>query len=100
MEPPFKNGPIVSLFTDDLDQHPLLSSAVKLAVEDLLPPSKIQLAVGNGDDHFAPHHLPFDVRIGIIFPCVIVPVLVERFMRRQPLQKKRRNPLTTPARRR
>jgi hypothetical protein len=44
------------LLPDNLDEHRLPPSAVKLAVEDPLPRAKAEPAVGHGDHHFAAHH--------------------------------------------
>jgi hypothetical protein len=63
------------LFTYDLDQHPLPPPAVELPVEDALPGAKVQPAAGDSNHHLAPHHLPLQVRVCIVLPGVIVPVL-------------------------
>lgn len=60
---------------DDLHQHSFSSAAIKLAIEDLLPGSKVQFAFGNGNDHFTPHNLSLHVGIGIILTRAVVLVL-------------------------
>src|SRR5262245_13547187 len=74
--------PKTTLFSDNLYQHPFSPPAVELAVENLLPRTKIELALGNGDDNFAPHHLSFHVRIGIVFAGIVVAILLDRFVGR------------------
>jgi hypothetical protein len=61
------------LFTYNLDQHPFPPPPVKFAVEDPLPRAKVESAVGHGDDDFAPHDLPLQVRVGIV-PSLCSPV--------------------------
>lgn len=55
------------LLTDDFNQHPFGPATVEFPVEDLFPGSKVELSFGDGDHDFAPHDLPFMVRVGIIF---------------------------------
>src|SRR5712671_5497190 len=57
MDPPRMRG-ILSLLADNLDHHALLAPPVELAIEDLLPRSKIQFAARDRDDDFAAYHLP------------------------------------------
>src|ERR1035438_2065493 len=76
----------VQLFSDDLDQRAFLAPAVKLAVEDLLPWSEVELAAGDGDYHFASHHLPLHVRVCIVFAGAVVPVLRGRLVGREPFE--------------
>lgn len=73
----------VELLANDFDQHALLSSTVELAIEDLLPGTEIQLARGDGDDHFPAHHLPLQVRISIILARAVMAILPNRLMGRQ-----------------
>jgi hypothetical protein len=56
----------------DLDQHPLPPPAIEFAVKDPFPRAKIELAVGHRNHHFAAHHLPLQVRIGIVFTGTVV----------------------------
>src|ERR1035441_6571515 len=74
------------LFSDDLNQRAFLASAVELAVEDLLPRSKVELAAGDGNHHFASHHLPLHVRVRIVFAGAVVPVLRGRLVGREPFE--------------
>jgi hypothetical protein len=62
------------LFPDDLYQNSLLTPPVKLTVKDLFPGTEIQFSIGDGHDHFATHHLPFHVRIRIIFSSSVVAI--------------------------
>src|SRR5215471_6376204 len=70
------------LFSDNFHQHPFAPSTVELAIENLLPRAEIEFAVGNGDHNFAPHHLSFYVRIGIVFAGIVVAILLDRFVGR------------------
>ena len=65
---------------NDLHQHPLPPAPVELPVEDLFPGPEVQQPFGDCHHYLAPHDLPLDVRIGIVFPCV-VPVLADRLVR-------------------
>src|SRR4051794_33237877 len=51
---------------NDLHQHPLLPSPVKLRVKDLLPRPKVQLAIRNRNDDFASHELALHVGVGVV----------------------------------
>ena len=53
------------LLANNLDQDTLLSLPVELAIEYLFPRAEIQFAIGDGNDNFAPHDLPFDMRVGV-----------------------------------
>src|SRR5215813_11604574 len=64
--------------TDDFHQHSLAAPAVELAVENLLPRTQIELSFRDRHHNLAPHDLPLHVRIGIVFPGVVVAVLVHR----------------------
>src|SRR5580765_4588936 len=77
------------LFTDDFYQHTLAPPAVELTVKNLLPRTEVELAVGDRDDHFAPHHLPLDVRVGVILARIVVSILLDRLVRRELLQPDR-----------
>jgi hypothetical protein len=71
------------LLTYDLGQHPLPPPAVKLPVKDPLPGAKIETAVGYRDDDLAAHYLPFQMRVRVILAGAVVPVLLDRRVRRQ-----------------
>ncbi len=64
---------------------PLASLPIELAVEDLLAGAEVQPAFGDGND-LAPHDLPLDVRIGIVFAGIVVSVLARRLMWRDLFQ--------------
>lgn len=68
------------LFPNDLDQHSLLSHSIELSVKDLFPGAEIQAPFGNRHDHFATHHLAFQMGIRIVFTGAVVPVVADRFM--------------------
>ena len=54
------------------------SSAVELAVEDLLPGAEVELAVGDRHDHLAAHDLPLQVGVGVVLAGAVVVVLADR----------------------
>ncbi len=72
------------LFPNDLHQHPLPSPPIELPVEDLLPRPEVQPPFGHGDYDFSSHDLPLDMRVGVVFPGVVVAVLAGRVVRRDP----------------
>ena len=76
------SAPRVS-FTYDFDQDPLLTTAVELAVEYLLPRSEVQFPCGHCDDDLAFHNLPFQMRIAIILAAEVVTISAGRLVRRQ-----------------
>ena len=71
------------LLPNDLDQHPLPPPTVKLAVKDPFPRAKVQPAVGHRDHNLAPHDLPLHMGVCIVLAGAIVPILVDRRVRRQ-----------------
>ena len=75
-----------SSFPYDFYQHPLLPLSVELSIEDLFPGTKIQLPFCHCHDYVSPHYLSLYVRIGIVFPGIVVTVLPDRLVRRQFLQ--------------
>jgi len=75
-----------SSFPYDFYQDPLLSSSVELSIKDLFPGTKIEFPFRYRHDDLPSHHLPLDVRIGVVFPGIVVAVLVDWFVRRQFLQ--------------
>ena len=77
---------LVRLLSDDLDENPLAPAAVELAVEDLLPGTEVQLAVGDRDHYLASHHLPFDVGIRVVLPGIVMAVLTGRLVGRHLFQ--------------
>jgi hypothetical protein len=66
-------------FTNNLDQNPLSPFAVKLSVKNLLPGAKIEFPFCDRHDDLSPHHLPFQMGIGIIFSDIVT-ILFNRFM--------------------
>jgi hypothetical protein len=71
------------LLPNNLHKHSFSSATIELTVKDLFPRPKIELSFGNGNDHFPPHNLPFQMRIGIVFPRAVVVIAVDRLMRSQ-----------------
>src|SRR5215471_11815173 len=74
------------LVPDDLHQRPLPPPSVEFAIENLLPGTKIESPFGDGHDHLAPHHLSFEVSVGIVFTSPVVLVVGSRCMRGQFLE--------------
>ena len=74
------------LLPDDLDQHALPPAPVELAVEDLLPRPEVQPAARDRDDDLAAHHLPLEVRVGVVLAGAVVAILADRRVGRQLLQ--------------
>src|SRR5438270_875479 len=70
------------LLADDLDQDPLGTSAVELAVEDLLPGAEVQLSLGDRDDDLSPHDLPLEVGVGVVLAASVVVVGLRRGVER------------------
>ena len=60
-------------------QHPFSPTTIKFAIEDPLPCSEIEFSICNGHHHLAPHDLPFQMGIGIIF-ITVMPILGDRLM--------------------
>jgi hypothetical protein len=75
-----------SSVSNDLDEDPLLSSAVEFAVEELFPRAEIQFAGRDRDHDFAAHDLTLQMRVGVIFAGAIVVVGRGGRVRRQFLQ--------------
>ena len=71
------------LLSNDLDQHPLSSSPIKLAVENLLPRAKVEAAIGDRYHHLAAHNLSLEVCVGIVLASAVVPVFADRLVRGQ-----------------
>ncbi len=69
----------IKLFSDDFDQNPLSSSAVKFSVKDLLPGAEIELSLRDCHNHFSPHDLAFQMGIGIILSDIMA-ILFNRFV--------------------
>src|SRR5438067_965977 len=78
--------PELVLLPDNFNQDAFSAAAVKFAVEDLLPRSKVQSALGNGDHYFPAHDLTFQMRVGIIFPGSVMVIGINGLVRRQLFQ--------------
>jgi len=62
------------LFTEDFQQDSLGTLPVEFAVKDLLPRTEVQLSLRDGDDDFASHDLPFQMRVRVVFSRSVVVV--------------------------
>ena len=62
------------LLPDDLYQHALFAPAIELAVEDLLPRSKVEISVSDGNNHLPAHDLAFQMGIAVVLTGSIVTV--------------------------
>src|SRR5512133_3357292 len=60
-----------SLLSDYFYQNPFTSFAIKLAVENLFPWSKIKTAMSYSYYHFPSHQRTFDMSICIVFKTVV-----------------------------
>lgn len=63
------------LFADDPYQNPLLSPAIKFAIENLFPETEVELAVRNGYNHLTAHDLPLQMGIPVVLAKAQVPVI-------------------------
>ncbi len=63
---------------NDFYQHSLSAASVKLVIKDVLPRAEMQLAIGDGNDDFAAHDLPFVVCVGVVLAGLIVVIPVRR----------------------
>jgi len=78
----------------DLDQHALPAPPVEFPVKDLFPRPKVQATISDCHHHLAAHHLPLQVRVGVVpsasfgtgLAGAVVPVLVYGRVRRQPFE--------------
>src|SRR5262245_48664907 len=57
------------------DDHAFLAPAVELRVEHLFPRAEIELAVGDRQHDLMSHDRPLQVRIGVIFSGLVMPVV-------------------------
>lgn len=67
------------LFADNLDKQPFSTVAVKLVIKNVLPGPKVQMAVGDCDDHLPAHHLTLQVCVGVVFGTVMSILIVWLF---------------------
>ena len=59
------------LFSNNFYKCPFASSAVKLSIKYLFPGSKVEFTVGDCNNNFTSHYLPFHVGICIILPNIV-----------------------------
>src|SRR5215813_1960381 len=71
----------LALVPNHFHQDAFSPAAVKLAVENLFPWTKVQACARNRHHHFPTHHLSLDVGISVVLTSEIVPVVTERFVR-------------------
>ena len=69
------------LLTDDFHQDALPATAVKLAVENLLPRAKVQTAVCNRHDDLAPHDLPLQMGVAVVLAGAVMTVAADGIVR-------------------
>jgi len=79
------SGSVLTIGSDqslpnDLNQHPLPASPIKLAVKNLLPGAEIEAALADRDHHLAPHHLALHVGVGVVLAGLVVLVAANRFV--------------------
>ncbi len=55
---------MTTLLTNNFHQHPFASATIKLTIKNLFPGTEIESALGDGNDDFAPHDLPFHMGVG------------------------------------
>ena len=79
-------GAASGLLSDNLDQHAFTAIAVELAVEDLLPGTEVQPALGNSDDDLPAHDGALEMGIGVVFTGTVVLVVGGGGMRGELLQ--------------
>src|SRR5262245_34919468 len=73
------------LVADRLQDHALAAAAVELGVEDLLPRAEIEPSVRDRKYDLVGHQVPLHVRVRVVL-AVVVLVLVNRLVQRQPLK--------------
>ena len=77
---------VLLLLTYDLHQHTLSPAPIELAVEYLFPRTEVESALGHRDNHFTPHHLSFEMGVGVIFAGTVMPILAQRLVWGQSFQ--------------
>jgi len=66
----------LSLFADDLDDHPLLALSVELRIEDSLPRSQVELALRDGKRHRLVEQQAFEMRVSVVLARLVVAVVL------------------------
>lgn len=61
----------IFLFADNLHKDAFFSFAVELTVENLLPRTKVEFAVGDGNDDLSTHNSALKVGISVIFVPIV-----------------------------
>src|SRR5436190_3414100 len=70
-----RSSAISHLLAHDLDDDALLPAAVELGVEDLLPWTEIQPAVGDRQGHLMAHDGALQVRVGVVFSGLMMAII-------------------------
>ena len=65
---------LARLLANDFYENTLFAFAIEFAVKDLFPGAEVELAFGDGDDHFAAHDLALVVSVGVVFASAVVVV--------------------------
>src|SRR5664279_4381551 len=74
------------LFSHDFYDDSLVTLAVELGIENLLPGTEVESSVGDRDDDFVVNDQRFEVRVSVVFAgLVMLVVLPEGSERFQPL---------------
>jgi DNA-binding XRE family transcriptional regulator len=74
--PPTAHGALIEeSFTDDFHEDAFAAVAVEFSVENLFPRAEVEFAICDGDDYFAAHDLPFQMRVRIVFAGAVVVIL-------------------------
>jgi hypothetical protein len=65
---------IASLFSDDLDDDPFGALPIEFAVEKALPGTKIDPAIGDGQDDLVMQQEVFEVGIPVVLACLVMAI--------------------------
>jgi len=68
------------LVSYDLGQNALRPPPIEFAIEDSLPRSEVESAVGDGNDDFAAHDLAFVMGVSVVLARAVVSVAANWFM--------------------
>ena len=70
------------LFPNNFYQDAFLATSVEFIVKNVLPWTQVQRPVGDSDNHFPTHDLPFMVGVGVVFTGTVVMVSLRRRIKR------------------
>jgi hypothetical protein len=74
------------LLSNHLHENPFSAPAVELAIENLLPRTKIELSIRDRHDDFSAHNSAFKVGVRIVFAGVVMTILPVGGLRGQLLE--------------